>query len=713
MWRMRAMWLSGLATAFVSTPLTLAGSPAQATTNAGVSHPLIPSAFAFTFLVSFAFSATRSVAQEPTTISGQVTSTTGLPLGGAEVWVPAFAVGASTRGDGSYTLRLPAVAPTSRQVMVTARLIGYQRDSTIVTLGPGPHTADFSLRPNPLHLGEIVVTGAGTEAEVEKLGTVRDRIDPALVVRANEQNLVNALAAKAPNVLVTSSSGDPAASAHIQMRGLTTIESSSGQPLFVIDGVPVDNTTLSFGNGTPTLDPNRLIDVNPTDIESIEMLKGAASGAIYGARAGQGVVLITTKKGRPGQTQYSLHSTWSLDEHTQLPDLQSEYGLGTGGEPSPCMPSSDPALLNCFVGGGFARSFGPKLAPGTPVYDHTEEVFQTGYTTDNTLTVSGGSDRTQFFLSGGYNYKRGIVVGNNNYYRRISVRLNGAQRLSDQLKVSANIAYSHGAGGFVQTRNNTAGVLLGAWRTPAEFNNLPYLDPVFGLHRSYRFPNPGPGSETLGRGYDNPFFAANESPAETEVPRIFGSLDLDWAATSWLRLRETLGLDWWRDALFKALPQSTTGFGAFEGGVFTDYVRYRRIDHNLTATLTYAASAAFRGTVTLGQNLNAQDRRNFSVLGFGLITPQPFKLSNTKLLAADNSQEKLRLESYFAQVTADIAERVYLTAAIRNDGVSSFGADRQRAWFPKASAAWVFARRPRGAFFSYGKLRTADRKRVG
>src|SRR6185437_6415851 len=317
------------------------------------------------------------------------------------------------------------------------------------------------------------VTGAGTTSEVEKLGTVRNNIDSTAIQHSNEQNLVNALAAKAPNVSVTSSSGDPGASSYIQIRGLTTIEASSGQPLFVVDGVPVDNSVnfnnignqgLNGGNINP---PNALLNLNPDDIESLEVLKGASSGAIYGSRAGQGVVLITTKHGRAGQTKYSLRSSWSLDEHTQLPALQSEYGQGSGGVPASC------AGVGCVLTG---TSYGPKLDPSTPVFDHLDEIFQHGYTTDNALNISGGSDNTTFFLSGGYSYNRGIVVGDNNHYRRISVRFNGTQLITKTLKVGGNVAYIDGSGDFVQSRNSTAGLLLGAWRTTPTFNNLPFLD---------------------------------------------------------------------------------------------------------------------------------------------------------------------------------------------------------------------------------------------
>ncbi|HEU4648975.1 MAG TPA: TonB-dependent receptor plug domain-containing protein, partial [Gemmatimonadales bacterium] len=348
-------------------------------------------------------------------VTGHVANSAGKPLAGAQVTIDQLGVGSTSRGDGTYTVLVPGARVPSGPVTVTAKLIGYKAQSAQVTIAGGSTTADFTLSDNPLQLGEIVVTGAGTESSVEKLGTVRNSVDSTAIQNSHEQNIVNALAAKAPNVTITSSSGDPGASSYIQIRGLTTIEAADGQPLFVVDGVPVTNSTtynntgaqgLNGGNISP---PNRLLDLNPDDIENVEILKGAASGAIYGSRAGQGVVLITTKKGRAGQTRYSLRSAWSLDQHTQLPQLQTEYGQGSNGNPATC------GGVGCTLTG---TSFGPKLDPSTPVYDHASEIFQNGYTTDNALSISGGNDKTMFFLSGGYSYDKGIVVGDNNHYRR-------------------------------------------------------------------------------------------------------------------------------------------------------------------------------------------------------------------------------------------------------------------------------------------------------
>jgi TonB-linked SusC/RagA family outer membrane protein len=685
----------------------------------------LPFRWKCTWLALLALPSGILLAQQPAIITGRVTDENARPISSATVTIPSLSVGATTRANGEYTILVPGARVQGQAVPMTVRVIGYKPQSVQLTLREGTITQDFTLTTNPLQLGELVVTGAGTVSEVEKLGTARSYIDSSQIVNSHETNVVSALAAKAPNVAVVSSSGDPGSSAYIQVRGLTTIGQSGGegQPLFVVDGVPVDNSTdynntVQQGlNGGTIFPPNNLINMNPDDIENVEILKGAASGAIYGARAGQGVILITTKKGHPGPTRYSLRTSVSLDQHTQLPELQRAYGLGSGGiaatcVPGPSSPAPDLSNLNCVAGGA---SFGPALAAGTPTFDHASEIFGNGYTADNSLTMSGGSDRTTFFLSGAYSYDRGIVVGPNNKYRRIAVRFNGSQLITDNLKVTGNVSYVDGSGGFIETRNTTGGLLLGAWRTTPTFNNLPYFDPTFGLHRSYRFPNPGPGSETSSRIYNNPFFTANENPISTNVGRTFGGISAEWSATSWLKVAENLGLDYSNDERFQAWAQMNSEGAPPSGvqgvgGVNAGYIKRTSIDHNLTATVSYNASEQLKGTVTIGQNLSAQKENNRQTLGAGLTAPQPFKLSNTAqlLLPAYDFESRTRLESYFGQATLDIGDRIFLTAALRNDGASTFGSSSRHNWFPKASAAWVFYR-PEAATgtLTYGKLRLA------
>jgi TonB-linked SusC/RagA family outer membrane protein len=662
------------------------------------------------------------LAQQPVTLTGRVTSEAGQPLPAAAVVIEQLSAGAVTRPDGSYTILIPGARVPSGPVNVTARLVGYKARTAQVDLSSGSASQDFALPDNPLQLGELVVTGAGTVSEVEKLGTGRSSVDSLAIVRSAEPNVVSALAAKAPNVTVVSSSGDPGASAHIQIRGQTTISAGSGisgadaQPLIIVDGVPTDNSVSynnpSFSSLNSSAAPsNRAIDINPNDIENIEVLKGAASGAIYGSRAGQGVILITTKKGRAGPTKYSLRSSASFDEVAKLPELQRKYGLGAAGVAPACVPGAAP---NCGVPFGSAGSWGPEIPAGSPTFSHAGEMFQTGHTFDNALTVSGGNDRTTFFLSGGATTQRGIITGSNDKFDRISIRFNGSHRIFDNLKIGANIAYIDGDGGFITSRNSTDGLLLGAWRSPPNFDNQPYLDPTTGLHRSYRFPNPAAGSEQLSRAYDNPFFVANESFNKSEIGRTFGGVNAEFAATPWLSFAYTLGADYSNDERTQAWPWSTSNTTVVGvngvGGVNAGYIRSFQIDHNLTATGRYTVSPAFSGSVTVGQNLNSNTYQTRQTLGTGLIAPLPYNLGNTSSqLPPYDFKQTVRLESYFAQVTADLWDQLFLTAALRNDGASTFGADSRRNWYPKGSAAWTFFRSAEGTnrFLTYGKLRAA------
>src|SRR4029077_7241437 len=268
-------------------------------------------------------------AQEPVTITGKVTSDAGQPLGQVEVAIPTMGLGGLSKDDGGYVIVVPGARVSGQTVTLVARRLGYKSQSAQVTLTPGGVKHDFTLAANPLQLGEVVVTGAGTAPSTEKLGNVRNHVDADVVERAGETNVVQGLAAKAPNVTVIQQSGDPGAGSFINIRGVNSILGSN-QPLVIVDGVPVDNSTFStsnfnrvddaggsttqFGQTEGTVASNRAIDINPNDVESYEILKGPAASAVYGARAGAGVILITTKSGRAGPTHFTFRSSTSLDD---------------------------------------------------------------------------------------------------------------------------------------------------------------------------------------------------------------------------------------------------------------------------------------------------------------------------------------------------------------------------------------------------------------
>ncbi len=661
-------------------------------------------------------------AQEPVTMTGKVTSDASLPLGQVEVAIPALGLGALSREDGVYAIVVPGARASGQTVTVVARRLGYKSQSAQITLTAGGVTHDFVLAANPLQLGEVVVTGAGTSMPAEQIGNVRNSVSADLIQRANEWNAVQALAGKAPNVIVSSSSGEPGAGSYITIRGSRTVgiqNSGSAQPLIVVDGVPIDNTSFSTTDFNPTdgltagsiegtTQTNRAADINPNDIESVEILKGAAAAAIYGSRAAQGVVMYTTKHGKAGPTHYSLRSSTSVDDINHTYPLQRSWKQGLGGAPpgdctppTPVHPASGPSNFACRT------SWGPAVGPADTTYDHATEAYVTGYTSDNTLTVSGGNDRTTFYLSGGYLRDRGVFVGPNNLNQRATLRFNGSHRVSDNVKIGANIAYVDARANYIQRGNNTNGLQLDLLRSPPDWNNLPYLA-ANGQHQSFRFQNPQVTDGNKSRGWNNPFFTLNVPQNTSQLGRVYGNVTAEFVPATWLKVNYTLGADYSNDERLEGAPQSSTPpttTGRVTEGKLINY----QIDHNLTATATRSFSSDFSGTLTLGQSLNTRNVRQLANVGRTLIAPQPYKLSNT--VSRDvpiDAETVIHDESFFGQGTLSAYGELFLTAALRNDGSSTFDQDHLRSWFPKGSVAWEFTKaigeRP---VLSYGKLRAS------
>ncbi len=561
-----------------------------------------------------------AVAQEPVTITGRVTGDLGAPLVDANVVVTALNLVAYTGPDGRYRLVVPGARAQGQQVALSARMIGHRVQSFQVTLTAGAAVEqNFQLVADPLRMDEIVVTGAGTEQLAERLGTARASVDAATLQRANEPNIVQALAGKVPNVLTNQGSGDAGASTAIQIRGPKTFGTS--QPVIIVDGVPMNNNTRGQAvlSGVPS--PNRAADINAEDIESIEILKGAAATSIYGASAGSaGAILITTKRGRQGRTQYSLRSTLQFDDPVKTLPVQRHYGVGSNGVSSNCF------TLNCSISSNFF-AWGPRLADTIPTYDHGAEMFATGHLVDNNMAISGGSERTTFYLSLGQINQDGFIVQDKDTYERYTARFSGSHTLFENLVISASASVVQTKGSGLDRGNSINGIGISALRQPPDFNARQYLSPTTGLHRSWRFPNPGPTALTTNRGFDNPFYALNKDELLGQTGRYFGNLNANWRPLLWLQFNWTLGGDYNSDDRSYAYAQASSGTS---GGALERWQFYDRVfDHNLTATGTHEFNPNVRGGLTLGQNLNETYFRQIDVFAQTWIAPTPFKLSNT------------------------------------------------------------------------------------
>jgi TonB-linked SusC/RagA family outer membrane protein len=656
--------------------------------------------------------AATASAQTGTTISGTVTNEQGVPLPGATVLIQGTTTGAHTDDAGRYVIVVPADRANGQSAVLVARVIGYSARTVPIVLAAGSTISQsFSLIVNPLNLDAVLVTGAGTSTTRERLTTTINTVESSALTRAaNPQNIVSALAAQAPNVEVRTQSGEPGSSASIKIRGAASL-SGTNQPLFVVDGQPIDNQTfstqsISNGSGTASgadassVAPNRASDINPADIESIQILKSSAAAAIYGARAANGVVLITTKSGTPGATKWTLSSTETFDR-VNMPDvLQHSFVQGLDGAAATC------GGPDCTV----ARySWGPAATAGTPLFDHSNELFDTGVTADNNLQVSGGNDRTTFYASGGLMNQNGYLKGPNNKYNRATIRLKGTQQITSKFKIGGNLSYIDTRGKFIQKGSNLSGVMLGALRTPPDFNNEDTYLPN-GLQRAYRFPNATSVAAMQNAVYyDNPFFVLDNPGNQSELGRSVSNITADWTPLEWLTVNETLGADYYNDWRLESLPL-TSGNDAV-GNVTRNDLNNLEIDHNLIATAKHTFGTNTDLTFTVGQNLNSRRLRQTYTFGEQLIAPTPFNIQNTITPRVQEYRALRHIEAYFGQAELSLFDQLVLNLGLRNDGFSTFGSSNPRANYPKASAAWTFSNllnnRDRTGLFSYGKLHVA------
>jgi TonB-linked SusC/RagA family outer membrane protein len=606
-----------------------------------------------------------------------------------------------TGDDGTYELLVPAARMNvtgETRVILFARRIGLRAQSAVVGLMPNASLSqDFTMAADPFLLEEIVVTGQGLTESRQKLGTTISSVTAEDVIDSYETNLVAALAGKAPNVEVTKSAGDPGAGTYIRIRGSKSIDET--QPLIVVDGQPINNASRRVERSTGgTVYQNRAADINPHDVESVEILKGAAAGAIYGSRAASGVVLITTKSGRRNQTRVTASTSISVDNVNKRVPLQTQFRLGTD---------------QAAVGGtgnnpSGVRSWGTPLDPGEPSFDHWTELFETGHQWDNSVALSGGTDRTTYYLSLGYLNHVGVIVGNS-AYERITARLKGTHDFLNNLTVGGNFAFTTSHADLIQTGSNVSGLLLGGLRTPPEFNNLPYIDPVTGLHRSYR--RPSETSVSSSRGFDNPFWIANEIINTAEVDRVFGNINVNYEPFTWLNVSWLLGGDFANDQRLTQFPKSSSDFPT--GRLIRGELVEKQWDHSLLVTVNRSLTPDVAWSLTVGQNLNQTQFRRFQVDGFNLIFGTD-QLDFVIDREPDEFISTIRTDGYFGQATIDLYEQVFLSGVLRWDGSNTFGGElnpttgkreSSRFLYPKASIAWDFTQYV--DFLDFGKVRFA------
>ena len=665
----------------------------------------------------------QAFAQERTVTGTVKAREDGLPLPGVTVLVQGTQTGTQTNADGNFTINVP-----SGRNQLQFRFVGYASQTLNI---PSSNVVNVTLSIDAKQLGEVVVTALGIEANKDRLGTSQTTVKGEGLAKSGETSVLTGLSGKASGVQVVRSGGDPGAGSYIQIRGQSTITGST-QPLFVIDGVPVSNSTL--GSSTDgVVQQSRLNDINPADIESMEVLKGAAAGALWGTRAANGVIIITTKKGKSdsGKLNVSLNSTYSIDELNRSVPLQTTFGAGNGGiyrfgnsrswgdkisTRAGGAPTGTAYLLLPDGSKRFAIANGTAANPhggkqSQQVFDHANDLFHNGFFLDNTLALSGSDDKSTFYLSVSNLDQTGTLIAGSNYHRR-SARLNAERRFGDKVKLSGGLTFSNVKSDRAQQGSNISGIFLGGLRTSPDFNSQVY-EGTYVNAAGEIFPNREVSyrnqiGASTNSGYDNPFWILNRITNNSKVNRFLGNFEGRFDATSWLQFTARTGVDTYNDYRQENFPVISA---SFPGGSLTiQDITELQFNNDIFGRVKEKLTDHINFTGILGFNYNNREFQNTGATARNFILPDaPFDLGNSASSARFpfNSNSTIRTTAGYSQLTFDLYDQLYLDFTGRAENASTFA---NTFFYPSASLAWQFTELPTfksGSTLSFGKLRAS------
>ena len=650
-----------------------------------------------------------AVAQQPATITGRVTSEGGIPLASAQVYLQGMSLGGLTEADGSYSITVPAGRATGQQATLTARLIGYKESSAQITLSPGAITHDFSLVVNPVQLQGVVVTGIGGVQKKSQLGTAVQTVSAAQLNSTHAQNVQDQLGGKVAGVTVRSS-GTQGGSTHIVIRGANSINGNN-EPLYIVDGIPVDNTNILGGStdggghdfGSP------ISDLNADDIADMTVLKGPNAAALYGSRAANGVVIITTKKGRASDgrilTQFNTSQTW--DAPSILPEYQNMYGQGSGGQ----FKYVDGA------GGGindfWDASYGPKLdgrlidqftGPQQPWVAHPDNVnsfFNTGRTSISTLAFTGGTDRASARASVGYSNVDGYIP--NNTFRRLNGSLSGNLKVGDRLTTNASVQYIQERGRNRPGVGYNAGILEQfIWfGRQVDMNAL----------KAKQYNADGSLFNWNSNYHNNPYWLQYDNMITDNRTNVIASASADYKLTDWLNASLVTGLNTWDGDVGEDFAKGNLVYTdlSYAGAVRV----YNMANNEENSRLLFTANKDVTSRLTLNGTVGAAHRyakyTETSQRTDGLSVPGIYNVSNAAITPTLDQQFKQRgINSAFGSASFTWDNWWTVEGTARNDWSSTLPEGSNSYFYPSVNTSVVLTNALPGlksSVLSYLKLR--------
>ena len=604
-------------------------------------------------ILANAISAVPASAQQATyTITGRTLEAEGgAPLAGVQVLLRGTRYGGISNAEGVYSI-VANVAPGN--YVVEATMIGREQQQRPITLGDARivNVPAFTLGQTALALEEVVVTGTAAPTSRRAIGNAVSTVTGEQIAEATATTIDQALQGKVAGATITSNTGNPGGGVSVRLRGTSSIVAGA-EPLYIVDGVIIDNNgdqQINFGyRSNPS---NRLADLDPDDIERVEILKGAAAAALYGSRANNGVVQIFTKRGRAGLNRVTVGSRMTRS------DLENrlEFAL------TPTALDANLCTMCLNSGTLTAQRF-----------DSQDLIFREPWSNDNYISMSGGSEDTQYYLSGNLVNENGIMRGSD--HSKVNVRMNLDQRVASWLNLAAGANYIRSHTNLVINGEQGAGGLLTAIVFAPTTLDLSARDPVTGL-----LVNEQAGT------FLNPLYVLDSWRSPQDVNRFVGSFQARANPFGALRLNYSLGFDQYSMSTALTIPRGNRGAAGI-GSATNANRRNILVNNDATGSYEFNAGERMQLTTSVGVNHTYQKLDQLNASANDLV-PLTYLVRGATQFASQAQIELITL-GYFAQQQIAFDNKLYLTGAVRRDASSTFGADERWQVYPKVSGSYV------------------------
>jgi TonB-linked SusC/RagA family outer membrane protein len=615
-------------------------------------------------------------------LTGKVNDESGAGIPGANILIKGTTRGTNTDAEGAFTITMgsagtliiSSVGYTSKEVEVTASV----------------SNVNVALEPDIRNLGEVVVTALGISKEQKTLSYATQMINTDNFSKARELNVANSLSGRVAGLDIVRSSSGVGGSSRVVLRGDRSI-TGNNQALIVVDGVPIDNSNFSPGNANGGRDASDgLSSINPDDIESINVLRGASATALYGSRAANGALLITTKKGsvRKG-VGVSISSTFQAEQAMELQKFQNVYGQGVEGKFQPNSEFSWGPKMD----GQQVAAWGPdpenkgKTYAYSPQPNSYKDFYSTGTSLANSLALTAGNEKVQTYFSYTNTSAKGVV--SNNKLSRHNFNLRLSSQITSNLSFDGKVTYlSEKIENRQQTGEAFANLQRHILRLPrsidlAQAKDFEYVDPATGKTLQ-NYWNPG------SNGGQNPYWIKNRVLALDNRDRIYGFTSLNYKPTTWLTVMGRAGYDKYIDK-FEGKWYTNTYTIADFGDYQTNWRDNSELNLDLFALISKQFGENFKLDATVGGNILKRDYVNHQTLNNGLNRDNLFVTTNARNSVTNRTVTQTRKQGVFASADLIWKDALTLSASARNDWSSTLPTENQSYFFPSVGAAAVLS----------------------